>query len=157
MEEQKYTHVGVRIISRLKELGLKQADLCRETGLSTTAMSQYCTGKRVPDTASLHKIALVLKTSMEWVLTGEDATVVNVTNEDAACDGRPLSPLENDLVAMFRLLPEAAQKEVFDLVHFKYTRLTGGEKESIFWTYFDESEDEKSSPIQGKKAQDETA
>lgn len=157
MEELKYTHVGVRIISRLKELGLKQADLCRETGLSTTAMSQYCTGKRVPDTASLHKIAIVLKTSMEWVLTGEDATIVNLTKEDTSCDGVPLSALESDLIAMFRLLPDAAQKEIFDLVHFKYTRLTGGEKESIFWTYFDENEETKSGPVQGLEARDGTA
>ena len=70
-----YTHIGVRVITRLRELGLKQVDLCRETGLSTTAISQYCTGKRVPDTVALHKMAIVLKTSMEWILTGENATI----------------------------------------------------------------------------------
>lgn len=61
------------------------------------------------------------------------------------------------MIAMLRLLPDDARKEIFDLVHFKYTRLTGGEKESIYWTYFDESDDEKSGPAQGLKAQGGTA
>lgn len=86
MEECKYTHVGDRINLRIKELGLKQADLCRETGLSTTAMSQYCTGKRIPDTASLHKIAIVLDTSMEWLLEGDLLTDVNLTNENSSAE-----------------------------------------------------------------------
>ena len=65
--------------------------------------------------------------------------------------------MEADMVAMFRLLPEDARKEVFDLVHFKYTRLEGGEKESIFWTYSDESSETKSGPAEGRKAQGGTA
>lgn len=73
------------------------------------------------------------------------------------CDGVPLSSMEADLVAMFRLLPEEAKKEIFDLTHFKYTRLGDGEKESIFWTYFDGSDDEKSGPAESREARDGTA
>lgn len=161
MGDQHFAYVGVRIISRLKELGLKQADLCREAGLSTTAISQYCTGKRVPDTTALLKIASVLKTSMEWILTGKNSTFENATSENSTssrllCDGVPLSQMEADMVAMFRLLPEVARKEVFDLVHFKYTRLEDGEKESIYSTYFDGS-DEQSGPVAGRRAQGGTA
>jgi len=47
-----YSYVGDRIISRLKELGMSQVVLGRETGLSTTAISAYCTGKRVPETTN---------------------------------------------------------------------------------------------------------
>ena len=65
--------------------------------------------------------------------------------------------MEADLVAMFRLLPEEAKKEIFDLTHFKYTRLGDGEKESIFWTYFDGSDDEKSGPTESREARDGTA
>lgn len=50
-----------------------------------------------------------------------------------------------------------AQKEVFDLVHYKYSRVSTGEKESIFWTYFDESSNAKSGPAEDAEAQGGTA
>ena len=72
-----FSDVGNRIARRIKELDMRQLDVCNKTGLSTTALSQYCTGKRVPDTVSLYKIATALGVSMEWVLTGEDVTNEN--------------------------------------------------------------------------------
>lgn len=160
--ETEYTCIGVRIVSRLKELGMTQVQLSRKTGLSTTAISSYCTGKRIPETSALHRLANALSTSMEWILTGKDTAGENITREDStarapSCDGVELSPMERDLVAMFRLLPRGARKEVFDLVHFKYSRLADGEKESIFWTYFDESNDKQSGPIEGRETRDGTA
>ena len=134
---------------------------------STTALSQYCTGKRVPDTVSLYKIATALGVSMEWVLTGEDVTNENsqpappdleaVKREQGLlCDGSPLSSLETDLVAMFRLLPEEEREDVFDIVHLKYKRRLGKKAGSIYWTYFDEN-GEESGPAEGREARDGTA
>lgn len=140
--ENQFTYIGVRVISRLKELGLKQADLCRETGLSTTAISQYCTGKRVPDTASLYKMASVLKTSMEWLLTGKCLTNESSTNEELACDGQPLSEAEVDLVAMYRLVSSEDRKTIFDLTTLKYEQATG-ERGSVYSTYADTNEPQK--------------
>ena len=57
-----------------------------------------------------------------------------------------MSDMESDFIAMFPLLPIDAQKEAFDFVHYKYSRVSTGEKESIFWTYFDESSNAKSGP-----------
>lgn len=156
MEEQ-FAYIGVRIISQLKKLGLKQADLCRETGLSTTAISQYCTGKRIPDTASLYKIAAALKTSMEWLLTGNSLTNEDLTSEELSCDGTPLDEIETDLIAMYRLLPEQHKEEVFELVHFKYKRIVEDKKGSIYSTYTEENEQQKSSPEGGSKSDHETA
>ena len=65
--------------------------------------------------------------------------------------------MESDLIAMFRLLPMDAQREVFDLVHYKYSRVSTGEKESIFWTYFGESNNAKSGPAEDAVAQGGTA
>lgn len=141
-----FSDVGHRISKRIKGLGLKQLDICNKTGLSTTALSQYCTGKRVPDTVSLYKIATALGVSMEWVLTGEDLTVEdpNVVlpnledikrDQGLTCDGLPLDDTEVDLVAMFRLLPPSHREEVFDLVYFKYKRHTEQKKGSIYSTY----------------------
>ena len=36
-----FTDVGLRISKRIRELGLKQLDVCNKSGLSTTALSQY--------------------------------------------------------------------------------------------------------------------
>ena len=155
--ETKFAYVGVRIISRLKELGLKQADLCRESGISSNAISQYCTGKRVPDTAALLKIASVLKTSMEWILTGKDTTSENTTNVRLVCDGAELSQVEADLVAMFRVLGERDRETAFDFVTMLYEKASG-EKGSVYSTYIDdEKERKKSGPAEGREAQAGTA
>lgn len=155
--DSNFSNIGGRINERLKMLGLKQADLCKETGLSTTAISQYCTGKRVPDTTSLFKIATILKTSMEWMLTGEYATNEDSTNEDLRCDGVPLAPDENDLIAMYRLLDDRQREDVFDFVTMKYDKMVG-EKESIYSTYFDEKgKHKKESPLRGNEKRTGTA
>ena len=73
------------------------------------------------------------------------------------CDGSPLSSLETDLVAMFRLLPEEEREDVFDIVHLKYKRHLGKKAGSIYWTYFDGSADEESGPAEGREAHDGTA
>lgn len=163
-----FSDVGNRISKRIKGLGMRQLDICNKTGLSTTALSQYCTGKRVPDTVSLYKIAIALGVSMEWVLTGEDVTSEDFRpapldleavkqEQGLTCDGSPLSNVEADLVAMFRLLPEEEREDVFDIVHLKYKRRLGKKAESIYWTYFDESGDEESGPADGRETRDGTA
>lgn len=133
--EAEYSHVDFRILSKLKALGMSQVQLSRETGLSTTALSSYCTGKRVPETSALYRLAKTLQTSMEWILTGED-----LTNEESAlpiptCDDTPLESEEADLIAMFRLLPSYEREDLFDLVYFKYKKHVEKKMESIYWTY----------------------
>ena len=152
-----FSGIGRRINERLKEMGLKQTDLCRVTGLSTTAISQYCTEKRIPDTTSLFNISNVLNTSMEWMLIGDHSTNEDSTNEDSKCDGIPLSTDENDLIAMYRLLGHREREDVFDYVNMKYEKVTG-EKESIYSTYFEEKKKQtKSGPIKDNESHTETA
>ena len=154
--DSNFSHIGVRIISKLRQLGLKQADLCRETGISSNAISQYCTGKRVPDTASLYKISGVLKTSMEWILTGGHPSNESTTTESLLCDGVPLNEIESDLVAMFRLLDEKEREISFDFVAGLYEKSTG-EKTSIYSTYIDTDSQQKSVPTYGDNAKSGTA
>lgn len=154
--ESEFSHIGVRIISRLKQLGLIQADLCRGTGISSNAISQYCTGKRVPDTTSLYKISGVLKTSMEWILTGANPSNENTTNESMICDGLPLNEAEADLVAMFRLLNEQGRETAFDFVTMLYDKTTG-EKASTYSTYSDTSKQQKSDPASSNDTKSGTA
>ncbi len=147
--EASFDYIGTRIISQLKRLGLKQADLCRDTGLSTTAISQYCTGKRVPDSSALYKLARSLNTSMEWLLTGANATNEDLTTESIVCDGIPLSGSEVDLIAMYRLISDTDKQTIFDFTKLKYEQSTG-EKISIYSTYTDEEKGlKKSGPASG--------
>lgn len=163
-----FTDVGSRISKRIRELGLKQLDVCNKSGLSTTALSQYCTGKRIPDTLSLYKLSIILGVSMEWILTGDNLTSEKQPAEPLGldeikaaqgltCDGLPLAEDEVDLVAIYRLLPPSHREELFDLAYFKYKRVVEQKKESIYSTYFDESDDGKSGPAEGRKTRDGTA
>lgn len=137
-----------------QERGVSQTKLAKEVGVSPGNVGDWEIGRSKPGYAAIVELSRFFGVSADYLLglTSDRQGVAGVS-----CDGVPLSPMENDLIAMLRLLPDDARKEIFDLVHFKYTRLAGGEKESIYWTYFDESDDEKSGPAQGLKAQGGTA
>lgn len=51
----------------------------------------------------------------------------------------------------------ANQYLYFDLVHFKYKRIVEDKKGSIYSTYTEENEQQKSSPEGGSKSDHETA
>ncbi|ADY54883.1 helix-turn-helix domain protein [Syntrophobotulus glycolicus DSM 8271] len=113
--------VGERIAARLAELNQIQADLCRATGMSNNAISQYVTGKRTPDTLSLYKIASSLGVSMEWILTGENKQGrVNTTNERAGL--MELTKKEADLIAMFRALDDRDKEYVNSTIEMLYSK-----------------------------------
>ena len=64
---------------------------------------------------------------------------------------------EADLIAMYRLLPEEQQEDIFDLVHLKYRKHVERKKESIYWTYHNGSSATKSGPAEDAEAQGGTA
>lgn len=112
-------NVGERIIARLTELNQKQADLCRATGLSNNAISQYVTGKRTPDTLSLYKIATALDVPMEWILTGENKySKIDTTTEKVG----PLSEQEKEILWKFRQLDARDQEYAKANIDMLYER-----------------------------------
>ena len=131
--ETAFENIDARILLKLKELGIKQAELGRNIGISANSVSQYCTGKRTPDRKMLYRLAKALGTSMEWLLTGESTTNENISK----CDNIPLSESELDLLAMYRMISDEDKKGVFDYLHFRYEQ-TSGQKGSIYSTYTDE-------------------
>lgn len=135
--------------------GVSQPQLAKAVGVSPGNISDWETGRSKPGYVALAALSRFFEVSSDYLLELDDTPVK--TGGSLSCDGVELSSLESDLVAMFRLLPDAAKKEVFDLLHFKYTRLSDGEKESIFWTYFDESSDVKSSPADDNEGRSGTA
>lgn len=155
----------------LKELraqkGLTQGQLAKEAGVSPGNVGDWESGKSKPGYNALASLARIFDVSADYLL---ELTPEKTSSEDDShrrldefkreqgltCDGSPLSSLETDLVAMFRLLPEDEREDVFDIVHLKYKRRIGKKAESIYWTYFDESSDEKRGPAEGREAQDGT-
>lgn len=141
-----------RVHSLIKERGLTVKQLERECDLANATIRRWET--QTPNIESVRRVAQRLNVPIDYLVNGGSLNA-NASGS-LICDGVPLSQMEADMIAMFRLLPEAARKEIFDLVHFKYSRLEDGEKESIYSTYFDES-DEQSGPAEGRRTQGGTA
>lgn len=63
--------VQERILFKMKELNLKQTDLIEATGLSKGTVSKWISGINIPSGKSLPLLSKALKTSTEWILTGQ--------------------------------------------------------------------------------------
>lgn len=95
--------------TQIKEImqhkGLKQADLCRKTGISTALMSKYISGKTSPSLDNAEAIANALQVTLDE-LVGRD-------------DKKDLTEQESNLLTMFRELGEADQQEIFHYTEYK--------------------------------------
>ena len=154
-----------RIEHVIKARGTNFKRVERECGLGNGTIKRW--GEQSP---RLDKLALVsehLQVSLDYLVFGRSCSETSTDGDNLdleaakreqglVCDGSPLNNAEADLIAMFRLLSEEEREDVFDIVHLKYKRRLGKKAESIYWTYFDES-DEKSGPAEGREARDGTA
>lgn len=155
-----------RIEKRIKEKGTNFKRVEQELGLGNGTIKRWST--QSPRLDKLVPVAEYLQVSLDYLVFGSSVSETS-TNGDRpdleaekerqglTCDGLPLAEDEVDLVAMYRLLPPSHREEIFDLVYFKYKRHVEEKKESIYSTYFDESEDEKSGPAGSREARDGTA
>ena len=60
-----------RLVERMKELGLRQADLAEKTGISSSLISSYVIGRYEPKDENLQLLAKVLNCDALW-LAGYD-------------------------------------------------------------------------------------
>lgn len=67
-----FSQTCIRIKFLMELNNMKQIDICRKTGISKNAISNYISGNRIPDTISLYKLAELFGVSMEWLLTGNN-------------------------------------------------------------------------------------
>lgn len=154
-----------RLEIEVKKKGLTFNRIERELGLGNGTIKRW--NDQSPRLDKLTAVARFVGASLDYLVFGELQTESTPSGElDLArvkeeqgllCDGSPLSSLETDLVAMFRLLPEEEREDVFDIVHLKYKRHLGKKAGSIYWMYFDGSADEESGPAEGREAHDGTA
>ena len=132
--------------------GVTQVELAKAIGVSNGNVGDWERGRSKPGYEALVALARYFE-----IDAGRLLELPPLPSSPPTCDGVPLSQLEADFLAMFRLLPPAHREEVFELVHFKYKREVEEKKESIYSTYFDGSEDEKSGPAGSREARDGTA
>lgn len=59
-----------RIIQRMTDLKLKQVDLIEATGATKGAVSKWVSGTNIPKSEYMPALAQILKTSENWLLTG---------------------------------------------------------------------------------------
>lgn len=63
-------HFCDRMDNRMRDLGMNGVELAAKAGITPTAVSRYRQG-RIPAAEELLRISQVLKTSMEYLLTGQ--------------------------------------------------------------------------------------
>lgn len=99
-----------RITELLKEKGMTQADVCKITGLPSSLLSNYATGKASP---SLERAILI-------------ADALNVTLDELV--GRlvkvELDETEQEIISKFRELDESEKAEVGNYLDYIYTKHT---------------------------------
>ena len=139
----------------LKELraqnGLTQGQLAKAAGVSPGNVGDWESGKSKPGYNALASLARIFDVSADYLL--------ELTPEKTSERPDELQRLVAVKVAllMVPLLPEEEREDVFDIVHLKYKRRVEKKRESIYWTYFEESTDGESGPAGDREARDGTA
>lgn len=140
-----------RVFTLIKERGLSISKVEKDCGLSNATIRRWETQN--PSLDSVRKVAHYLNVSIDY-LAGE---ISEQSNSSLVCDGIPLSDEESDLIAMYRLLPEAHRRELFELTSFKYHREVEQGKDSIYSTYGRGSARQGSGPGEEDHTINETA
>lgn len=78
---ENFIDIGSRLANRMSELNLKQIDVCKMTGISKNAISNYINNIRIPDTTSVYKLSKALDVSIEWILMGEEYPIRNISTD----------------------------------------------------------------------------
>ena len=156
-----------RLQAIVKERGTTFKQLERDVGLGNGTIRRW--EEQSPRLDKLTKVADYLQISLDFLVYGRSVSEPDTSSEckldleaekerqGLTCDGLPLSEDEVDLIAMYRLLSPSHREEIFDLVYFKYKRHIEEKKESIYSTYFYESDDEESGPAGSRKTSSGTA
>lgn len=125
--------IGARMQAAREMKGLTVQQLCELTGVSAENISGFEDDRYVPSFSGLIPICRVLECSVDWLLTGSVFGAPKAEHE-SSCDDVPLSQLELDLVAMFRLLKEHDRKNAFDFISLLYEQ-GAGKADSAYSAY----------------------
>lgn len=65
---RKVATVGERLSEALTKKGMRQAELCRRTGVHSSSMSLYLSGAYEPKQDKIYKMSKALNVSSEWLM-----------------------------------------------------------------------------------------
>lgn len=102
------TSIGTRIKQRRNELGLTQAQVRQETGISSGNMSDIENGHKLPSAPALISLSNALDCSIDWILKGESL------NREIVIDKR-----ECKLLYGFRNLSKENKEELMEILEIK--------------------------------------
>lgn len=101
--------IGNRLRKLLEINNMTQAELAKKMDTTTATLSRYVTGKRQPKGEIVAKMAYLLNTTSDYILTGnEDNKVIKIENKTNEI---VLSKNEQILLDDYRLLNTDGQKE----------------------------------------------
>ena len=132
--KNKITDFDIRLVEKMQEHGITKADLCRLTGLKTSMISYYCSGKRLPALNAAIKIAEAVNTTVEYLACGTSTANHMVSSYSVAENEIPYSseklqtkPAGQSLDSRFHLLNQDGQAKVISYIEdllsiYKYKR-----------------------------------
>ncbi|EJQ8147429.1 helix-turn-helix domain-containing protein [Salmonella enterica subsp. enterica serovar Newport] len=84
-------NIGVRINSRRNEMGMSPLKLAEKIDTSGAMILEWETGKAIPHSDYIDRLAKALNTTVTWLMTGKDITSVseeeNITSPDIKGNG----------------------------------------------------------------------
>lgn len=117
---RKIATVGERLSEALTKKGMRQAELCRRTGVHSSSMSLYLSGGYEPKQDKIYKMAKALNVSSEWLM-GYDVPMMRLPWEEMSPGETQLTEGEKKLLELFRLIPEEKKQMVLDMIRAALT------------------------------------
>lgn len=107
--------IGERIKKRRNELGLTQTDIHNLCGMGSGILSRIERGKIVPSITSFYSLSSVLKSDINWLLTGSYSTYKHN-------DMLNLSIKEENLLKIMNELNSDEKDELLEIAQILYKR-----------------------------------
>lgn len=82
MQNKSKSIFSERLRNAMKDLGIRQTELCEKTGIGKSAMSQYINGAFIPKQERLHAIAEALNVSEGWLMGYENRSCIEFFSPD---------------------------------------------------------------------------
>lgn len=113
MYKKRSESCGKRIQTALLLRGMKQADLCRRANVPKSSLSLYLSGAYEPKQDRIYDMAKALNVSEAWLM-GYDVPMERKL--ESPSKDFSLSEGEKMLLALFRQIPEDAQKMYLEVL-----------------------------------------
>lgn len=121
---------GERLKLAISSSNLTLNDLADKIGVTKNSVNNYVSG-RIPGASVLYKLAKVIGTSMEWLLTGEDLNQQDISDEEPKVEhilGK-LSDEEVKFIEMLRQVDDHEKAKIEGMLEIKIAEAQATKKE----------------------------